>query len=952
MPNGPPQGTRSPPPPTIPDLSPSGQKTCPSTGPLTAEILLVGESPANNEIQKQEPFVGQAGRILNLCLTPAGINRPDVRIANCIPAIAPGGTDFSRHHPADLDWGNGLLRQEIDALPNLKVIVPMGNNPLSWLMGLHQITKWRGSLFPPANELKGDRYNEYWPLLHRQPQIEVPDHLALISTFHPSAVSRQFPWHYWAINDFRRANEYANGSWKKPHFREWFVNRPDQIDRFVDHVLIKHEHLVSIDTEMNPAIVSLTSEEEVHVFTFHESYRPALERLMSSPLVLKLAHNMAHDWRQFLKVFEIPVHPPWFDTIAAAHILEPSGMDPSGDREKAAGEQQVGKKLSPHIATRYTPWPFHKWLESIDQHHYCGVDSVVAYDAYWNQLDQLMAMPKGLELINHDHKLFGVTMAMQNRGLRIDEPAREREIDTLGRETRVMKTRLEELSAPYIRAAYEKGSLKKPHLFKKTIRCKCCRGADKKKDRCWSCAGFDHAPSLAELKEYAYHTHHDAYEDPYFWHLNNKLFPTMKRHRTRDIFLPRKEHWEAAILEPCQTCDNGEGSWEEWQPINFDSPDQIKDLLYRVLRIPPRRAKGKETINIHQLIPLVEPGGVYDVANRATDHPRYIASVILSLYVERNQLVTQLETVQEMEPNEVGRIHPMYDLWFTPTQRVASRASLHDPGRNAQNISKRARRFIIPSPEYAFNYPDYAQIEARCVAVRCKDKKLIEIFQDPTKDSHMEVARLIEGSCGTKISRDGSKRVTYAAMYGIEAEHLATILGITILEAKIVLQAFFSTFTGLSRYRAEVVRELRSSRSNTSPTGWRRRWLQYIMVTKGRDKGTVRPKVIKEALATTPQNMAARILGLGLINMYENHGDWLHPVAHVHDAGLFEEPLDRMVEADQAILEGMTVNQWDMPFPAAPSHGSDWYIASLDKDEDKIKNGFPEWTREAVLANG
>jgi len=819
---------------------------------------------------------------------------------------------------------------------------------MDWLMDLQQITKWRGSLFPPANELIGDHYNEYWPLLHRDPVIEVPDHVALIPTFHPAAVSRQFPWHYWAINDFRRANEYANGTWKKPHYREWFVNRPDQIDRFVDDTIIAHEHLVSIDTEMNPAIVSLVSEDEVHVFTFNEVYRPALTRLMSSPVVLKLAHNMAHDWRQFLKVFGIPVSPPWFDTIAGAHILEPSGMDPNGDREKVAGEQQVGKSLSPHIATRYTPWPFHKWLESIDQHHYCGVDAVVAYDAYWPQIDGLMAMPKGLELINHDHKLFAVTMAMQNRGLRIDEPARQHEVEVLTQETTAHAWALEEMCAPHIREAYDKGSLKKPHLFKKIIRCKCCRNASKKKDQCWSCAGFETAPSLMDLKD-LFTNEKGQYGEPpgnHYWHVVASKYPDMKRDKMRDMYKPLKKHYEAELLSSCEKCD-GDGAWEEWQPINFDSHDQIKDLLYRVLKIPARRTKGKETINIHQLIPLVESGGVYDVANRATDHPRYTASVILSLYVERNQLVTQLETVQEMEPNEVGRIHPMYDLWYTPTQRVASRASLHDPGRNAQNISKRARRFIIPTDEYAFNYPDYAQIEARCVAVRCKDKKLIEIFQDPTKDSHMEVARLIEGSCGIKVSRDGSKRVTYAAMYGIEAEHLASILGINVMEAKTVLAAFFSTFTGLSRYREEVVRELRSSRSNTSPTGWRRRWLQYIMVTKGRDKGTVRPKIIKEALATTPQNMAARILGLGLIHMYENHGDWLHPVAHVHDAGLFEEPLDRIMEADKVILEGMSLTHWDMPFPAEPSHGPNWWVASMS-DKEKIDNDWFTWTRAAL----
>ena len=909
-------------PPEIGSVSPSGQKTCPGTGPLDAEILVIGESPASNEIKDQEPFTGQAGRILNLCLTPAGINRPDIRIVNCIPAIAPGGTDFSQHSLQDIEWGKRILEQEMRALPNLKVVMPLGNNPMAWTMGLHQITKWRGSLIPPDSSLTGDRYNEYWTLLHRELLVESPD-VAFLPSFHPAAVSRQFPWHYWLINDFRRAREYVSGDWKEPKKREWFVNRPDEINRFVDHTLITHEHLVAIDTEMDPLIVALVSEEEVHVFTFHDAYRPALERLMSSPWVLKVAHNMAHDWRQFHKVFGIPVSRPWFDTIAGAHILEPSGMDPGGDRLKGAGEQQVGKALSPHIATRYTPWPYHKWLVDLDNLHYCGIDAVVAYDAYWEEIEQLTNMPQGLDLVNHDHKLFEVTMAMQNRGLRVDEPARQKEMEVLEERVTTLGNTLEAMSEQCIREAYNKGKLKKPHLFRETVRCKCCRGAKNKMQRCWSCSGFKKAPSKKDLLEYL--------REP-------RLGAT-------------KADLENELLGPCSAC-NTKGTWKEWLPIKFSSDDQMKDLFYRALGIPARKYKGKETINIHQLKPLSESGGLYCLDEMPKDSHRRPAARILAVYIERNLLDTQLSTIKRIAPDELSRIHPTYDLWYTPTQRVASRESLLDPGTNAQNLPKESRRFIIPSDGYAFNYVDYAQIESRCVAVLCKDQKLIDIFQDPTKDSHTEVRLLVEKHAGIKITRDQSKRTMHAISYGIEEEHLAGMLNISIHEAKMIIAGILSTFTGLRRYKDDVVRELRSTRSNTSPTGWRRRWLNYVMITKGRGKGTVRPKVIKEALATKPQNMAARVLGLGLINMYDDYGSWLHPVAHVHDAGLFEEPLNRMKEADKAIVQGMSLTLWDMPFPAAPSHGPNWYIASMEEGVDnpeKQEAGFKNWTRESIL---
>ncbi len=47
-------------------------------GPVTADIVLVGEQPGDKEDLAGKPFVGPAGRLLDRCLDEAGVDRPAV----------------------------------------------------------------------------------------------------------------------------------------------------------------------------------------------------------------------------------------------------------------------------------------------------------------------------------------------------------------------------------------------------------------------------------------------------------------------------------------------------------------------------------------------------------------------------------------------------------------------------------------------------------------------------------------------------------------------------------------------------------------------------------------------------------------------------------------------------------------------------------------------------------
>lgn len=63
------------------------------SGNTEAKILCIGEGPGFNEDQQGEPFVGQAGKLLDKLFPLAGLERKDVFITNIVHHRPPGNRD-------------------------------------------------------------------------------------------------------------------------------------------------------------------------------------------------------------------------------------------------------------------------------------------------------------------------------------------------------------------------------------------------------------------------------------------------------------------------------------------------------------------------------------------------------------------------------------------------------------------------------------------------------------------------------------------------------------------------------------------------------------------------------------------------------------------------------------------------------------------------------------------
>jgi len=158
----------------IPEMEAAGFPYVGPSGPSKARLVLIGEAPGR-------PFVGRAGKLLNRILGDAGITR--LPYLTNVVKYRPPDNDFDlfrRHAPTVLQWSKQELFDELASVEP-EIVVPLGNEAISALLGKRGITKLRGSIyrveiggrectviptFHPANLLPGRSPRNYGLALH------------------------------------------------------------------------------------------------------------------------------------------------------------------------------------------------------------------------------------------------------------------------------------------------------------------------------------------------------------------------------------------------------------------------------------------------------------------------------------------------------------------------------------------------------------------------------------------------------------------------------------------------------------------------------------------------------------------------------------------------------------------------------------------------------------------
>jgi uracil-DNA glycosylase family 4 len=136
------------------------------TGDRQADWLIVGEAPGENEDLQGEPFVGQAGQLLDNMLKALALNRrQQVYIANVLKCRPPGNRN---PEPDEVAQCEPFLRRQVELLQP-RIILAMGRFAVQALLRSND----------PIGKLRGQ--------VHRYNGVPV------VVTYHPAYLLRNLP---------------------------------------------------------------------------------------------------------------------------------------------------------------------------------------------------------------------------------------------------------------------------------------------------------------------------------------------------------------------------------------------------------------------------------------------------------------------------------------------------------------------------------------------------------------------------------------------------------------------------------------------------------------------------------------------------------------------------------------------------------------------------------------
>lgn len=174
-------------------LAKQRSQTVPGSGPVTANLMLVGEAPGQREDEWGLPFVGRSGQFLDKLLSGIGLTRADVYVTNVVKCRPPKNRDPKEPEIASC---SDFLDQQI-SLINPVVIATLGRFSMARWFPDARISQIHGQvkriecryvvpMYHPAAALRNnnlrsvmhDDFEKLLPLLEKQsasnPRASVP----------------------------------------------------------------------------------------------------------------------------------------------------------------------------------------------------------------------------------------------------------------------------------------------------------------------------------------------------------------------------------------------------------------------------------------------------------------------------------------------------------------------------------------------------------------------------------------------------------------------------------------------------------------------------------------------------------------------------------------------------------------------------------------------------------
>jgi len=333
---------------------------------------------------------------------------------------------------------------------------------------------------------------------------------------------------------------------------------------------------------------------------------------------------------------------------------------------------------------------------------------------------------------------------------------------------------------------------------------------------------------------------------------------------------------------------------KEYANINFDSPKQVKKLLFEDLKLPDYNdgsvdAQALEKLmDSHPIIPLL------------TEYRTY--QKIKSVWVDN--------TLQLVDKN--CYIHPDIHLHATVTGRLAC----NKPNLMAVTRDKDIKKIFTAKDTCLWVESDYKMLELKVAAAIAKDEHLSTLIASGV-DVHSVIGGKILGKDPAHITEDErtlAKTITFGILYGRSAYSIAEGLGISEQAAQEYIDYIYTIFPKLKYYIQARIKELYQNKQIVGIQDRVRHFFDPI------DK-----KAIREAINFPIQSLASDITLKSAIYLYKLFRS-LHSGSRilftVHDAIMFEIPEHEFSWVIRAIKEIMT----SMPFKFFPDCKFSWNV--------------------------
>ncbi len=353
--------------------------------------------------------------------------------------------------------------------------------------------------------------------------------------------------------------------------------------------------------------------------------------------------------------------------------------------------------------------------------------------------------------------------------------------------------------------------------------------------------------------------------------------------------------------------------------FNVNSPQQLSQILFEDLKLPPVKKTEKKTA-------LSTDWGVLETL--AKIHP--LPKILLDFRQLSKLKSTYVDALPRLISPKTKRIHTSFNQTVTATGRLSS----SDP--NLQNIpirtemGKKIRKaFIPPSDDFVILSADYSQIEPRILAHFSEDETLTNSFLKG-EDIHKRTASEVFGVPISKVTdeqRRLAKTTNFSIMYGVSAYGLSQSTDMTPQEAAAFIEVYFKRYPRVKEYLDSSIERAKESGYATTLLG-RRRYIPEIN-SSNRQKREFAERV---AINTPIQGTAADLIKVVMIEIakeFKMKNIKSKMILQVHDELVFEVHKDELDWIKEIVKDRMeNTIELNVPIIVDMKIGKNWLEAS------------------------